>query len=90
MKSRQLPFDPASDEDVSAWFAKHSTTELAGKKVKVAVDPAATGLQTITLRLDVRDMERLKVLAARAGIGYTTMARILLHRELQSSGDIAT
>ncbi|HUW65284.1 MAG TPA: hypothetical protein VMW83_11460 [Spirochaetia bacterium] len=90
MKNRSLPFDPDNDDEVAAWFANNSTAELAGESVKVTVDPEATGLQTITLRLDPQDMDRLKMMAAKAGIGYTTMARILLQRGLQIPPGIAT
>lgn len=81
---KALPFDPDKDEDAAAWFATHSTVELSGERVSVTIDPEATQLQSLTLRLTPQDMDLLKRLATKTGVGYTTMARMLLHRELQN------
>jgi len=83
-----LPFNPDNDDDdeVAAWFDKHSTTDLPGEPVKVNVNLNRKGreLQPLTLRIDPEDMDQLRKLAEEAGIGYTTMARMLLHRELKN------
>lgn len=83
-EKNQLPFNPDDDDEVAAWFDTHSTTDVPGKRVKVHVNRKAKELQPITFRIDAEDMEQLKKLAAEAGVGYTTMARILLRRELKN------
>lgn len=85
-EKNQLPFNPDNDDEVAAWFDHHSTTDLPGEpvKVKVNVNRKAKELQPLTLRIDPEDMEQLKKLADDAGVGHTTMARILLHRELKN------
>ncbi|PSR33572.1 MAG: hypothetical protein C7B46_09200 [Sulfobacillus benefaciens] len=81
---RTVPFDPNNDEEAAAWFDTHSSTELPGERVKnVTVTRRSKDLKTLTIRIDARDMERLQKVADRKGIGYTTMARMLLHQELQ-------
>ena len=79
-----LPFNPDNDDEVAAWFDKHSTTDLPGEPVKVNLNRKGRELQPLTLRIDPEDMDQLRKLAEEAGIGYTTMARMLLHRELKN------
>lgn len=88
-EERQLPFDPNNDDEVAAWFDTHSSTELPGERVQnVTVKRRSKDLQTLTIRIDANDMEQLKKAADRKGIGYTTMARMLLHQELQRDESI--
>lgn len=81
----ELPFNLNDDDEVAAWFDGHSTTDLPVERVKtkVNVNRKVRELQPLTLRIDREDMEQLRKLAREAGVGYTTMARILLHRELK-------
>ena len=81
-----LPFNPDNDDEVAAWFDNHSTADLPGEpvKAKVNVNRKVKELQPLTLRIESEDMEQLKKLADEAGVGYTTMARMLLHRELKN------
>lgn len=81
-----FPFNPDNDDEVAAWFDTHGTAELPGEQVKVRVNVnrKVKELQPLTLRIDSEDMEQLRKLADEAGVGYTTMARILLHRELKN------
>lgn len=80
---RPIPFDPNQDEEAAAWFDTHSSTELPGTPVgPVTVTRRGKGLTTLTIRIDSQDMARLKAVADQKGIGYTTMARMLLHQEL--------
>lgn len=82
--NRPIPFDPNQDEEAAAWFDTHSSTELPGMRVTpVTVTRRGKDLTTLTIRIDGQDMARLKAVADQKGIGYTTMARMLLHQELQ-------
>ncbi|MCL6441904.1 MAG: BrnA antitoxin family protein [Alicyclobacillus sp.] len=83
----KLPFDPDNDEAVAEWFATHDATELETERVtNVKVRRRREKeLEPLTLRIDPEDMKQLKKLAHEAGVGYTTMARMILHRELKKS-----
>ncbi len=41
-------------------------------------------LEQISLRLPKRDLTELKRRAARAGVGYTTLIRMILHQHLRN------
>lgn len=41
-------------------------------------------LQQISLRLPKEDLEQLRRRAARAGVGYTTLIRMILHQHLRN------
>lgn len=86
-ENTKLPFDPNDDDSVAAWFETHDTSELQTEQVQnVKVKRRREReLEPLTLRIDAQDMKQLKRLADEAGVGYTTMARMLLHRELKDS-----
>ena len=84
-KNKPLPFNSDNDEEVAAWFGQHDATDLhlevvEGVRVKKR---SHKDLESLTIRIVSEDMEQLKQLAEEYGVGYTTMARMLLHRELK-------
>lgn len=90
-KNPSLPFNPDNDEEVATWFAQHDATELRlepvdGGRVKTRQNK---DLESLTIRLAPEDMEQLKPLAEEYGVGHTTMARMLVHRELQDPRPLA-
>ena len=81
----KFPFDPDHDESVAEWFATHDATDVKTERVTdVKVRRREKELEPLTLRIDPDDMKQLKKIANEVGVGYTTMARILLHRELNN------
>ena len=82
MNESKLPFDPDNDEEVATWVAQNSTADLPGEQIKMTVKRKSKDLQVVSIRLDHGDMDKLKKIANSNGIGYTTMARILVHKAL--------
>ena len=82
MNENKLPFDPENDEEISTWIAQNSTADLPGEEVKVTVKRKSKDLQLVSIRLNNEDMDKLKKIAHSNGIGYTTMARIIVHKAL--------
>ena len=83
MKKEPIPFNPDDDLESAEWFSKHSTTELEGTPIKVNVIKKKRELRAISIRLDTDDMNALRELAHESGVGYTTMARMILHDRLK-------
>ena len=82
MNDNKFPFDPDNDEEVATWVAQHSTADLPGEQVEMTVKRKSKDLQVLSLRLTSDDMDKLKALAESNGVGYTTMARIIIHNTL--------
>lgn len=74
-----------SDEEERAFWARHSVEEFAGdlEDLDVAIRPART--EQIALRLYKDDLEALQSLAAKRGVGHTTLARSVLEGWLARS-----
>lgn len=45
--------------------------------------------KTVALRLSVQDIERAKLLAAKKGIGYQTLLKMIIHEGLQAEISLA-
>ena len=88
---KSLPFNPDNDEDVAEWFAQHDATDLSLESVEeVRVKKRQhQDLESLTIRIASDDMEQLKQLAEEYGVGHTTIARMLLHRELKDPRPLA-
>jgi predicted DNA binding CopG/RHH family protein len=67
-----------SDDEERAFWARHSVEEFAGEleDLDVAIRPART--EQIAVRLYKDDLEALQSLAAKHGVGHTTLARSVL------------
>ena len=83
--------NPDNDEEITEWLAQHDATDLSLKSVKdVRVKKRQhKDLESSTIRIASEDMEQLKQLAAEHGAGHTTIARMLLHRELKDPRPLA-
>lgn len=75
-KSKLPDFD--SDQEERLFWAKHSVEEFAGEleELDVKIQPART--EQIAVRLYKEDLEALRQLAQRKGVGHTTLARSIL------------
>jgi predicted DNA binding CopG/RHH family protein len=73
------------DKEERAFWARHSVEEFAGdlEDLDVAIRPART--EQIALRLYKDDLEALQSLAAKHGVGHTTLARSVLEGWLARS-----
>ncbi len=90
-ENKSLPFNPDNDEEVAEWFAQHDATDLSLESVaEVRVKKRQhKDLESLTIRIASEDMEQLKQLAEEYGVGHTTIARMLLHRELKDPRPLA-
>jgi predicted DNA binding CopG/RHH family protein len=90
-ENQSLPFNPNSDAEVAEWFAQHDATDLSLEAVEgVHVKTRRhKDLESLTIRIASEDMDQLKHLAEEYGVGHTTIARMLLHRELKDPRPLA-
>jgi len=74
-----------TDDEERAFWARHSVEEFAGdlEDLDVAIRPART--EQIAVRLHKDDLETLQSLAAKHGVGHTTLARSVLEGWLARS-----
>ncbi len=74
-----------NDRDERDFWARHSVEEFADEleDIDVKVRPART--EQIALRLYKDDIETLKKLAKRRGVGHTTLARSVVEQWLARS-----
>lgn len=79
-----------SDQEERNFRARHSVEEFAGdlRDLDVAIRPSRT--EQIAVRLYKDDLQALRSLAAKRGMGHTTLARTVLEGWLaQSRGKTA-
>ncbi|HEY3356083.1 MAG TPA: CopG family antitoxin [Polyangia bacterium] len=71
-----------SDEEERAFWAAHSVEEFSAelKELDVEIRPART--EQIALRLYKEDLEALREVARKKGVGHTTLARSILEQWL--------
>ncbi len=77
----------ASEAEEAEFWETHDVTEFLDDLPRESV--TAHRGQVISVRVSQDDLDALKRLAAENGIGYTTLARMLIHRG-DSSGDDST
>ena len=67
-----------SDRQERAFWAKHSIEEFAHELEDLDVEIRPTRTEQIALRLSKDDLEALRAVAKRRGVGHTTLARSVL------------
>lgn len=67
-----------SDREERAFWAKHSVEEFAGELEELDVEIRPTRTEQIAVRLSKDDLEALRAVAKRRGVGHTTLARSVL------------
>ena len=80
MKRRKLQFKNKAEE-AKFWYT-HSTTDYVekSKKIKVVFKEPLSG--NLSLRIDKKDLTHLRKIAAKKGIGPTTLVRIWVKENL--------
>ena len=74
-----------SDQDERAFWARHSLEEFARDLVDLDVEIRPPRTEQIALRLQKEDLQVLRSLAAKRGVGHTTLARAVLEGWLASA-----
>src|SRR2546426_12667072 len=74
-----------SDREERDFWARHSVEEFAGDLRDLDVPIRAPRTEQIAVRLDKDDLQTLRSLAAKRGIGHTTLARTVLEGWLAQS-----
>jgi len=71
-----------TDQEERTFWAEHSVEELGAEleELDVAIRPART--EQIVLRLYHEDLEALREVARKKGVGHTTLARSILEQWL--------
>ncbi len=70
-----------TEEDLTKWFDKISLSDYDLEEA----EEDSNELVPLTIRLNKSDIEKLKKAAKKSGIGHTTLARIIIRRELGSA-----
>src|SRR5438128_6846396 len=83
-RKRKIPRFRSDGEERRFW-AHHSVEEFAAdlEDLDIAIRPPRT--EQIAVRLDKKDLEALRSLAAAHGVGHTTLARSVLEGWLARS-----
>jgi predicted DNA binding CopG/RHH family protein len=74
-----------SDQEERAFWARHSLEEFAKDLVDLDVEIRPPRTEQIALRLYKEDLQALRSLAAKRGVGHTTLARTVLEGWLARS-----
>jgi predicted DNA binding CopG/RHH family protein len=74
-----------SDQEERAFWARHSLEEFAKDLVDLDVEIRPARTEQIALRLHKEDLQVLRSLAAKRGVGHTTLARTVLEGWLSRS-----
>ncbi|MBI2468890.1 MAG: hypothetical protein HYV62_13940 [Candidatus Rokubacteria bacterium] len=74
-----------SDQEERAFWAHHSLEEFAKDLVDLDVEIRPPRTEQIALRLHREDLQVLRSLAAKRGVGHTTLARTVLEGWLARS-----
>lgn len=69
-----------SDREERAFWAKHSVEKFADELVDLEVEIRPRRSEQIALRLSREDLDALRVLAKKRGVGHTTLARSVLEQ----------
>ena len=75
-----LPEFKSEREEAEFWDAN---PDLITAAMRAAYPPQRGKTQAVSIRVPVGDLARIKTLAARKGIGYQTMAKVLLHEAVE-------
>jgi predicted DNA binding CopG/RHH family protein len=74
-----------TDQEERAFWARHSVEEFAGQLEDLDVAVRSPRTEQIAVRLYKDDLDLLRSLAAKHGVGYTTLARSVLEGWLARS-----
>lgn len=70
-------------EETAEYFDRTDAAELPwDEATEVTIE--RPDLEQVSIRLPKRDLEALKRQAARVGVGYTTLIRMILHQHLRN------
>ncbi|MBI2953963.1 MAG: hypothetical protein HYY30_06585 [Chloroflexi bacterium] len=81
--SRAVKITPDELEEMAEYFDRTDAASLPWDEA-IDVTIERPELEQVSLRLPKRDLAELKKRAARAGIGYTTLIRMILRQYLRS------
>lgn len=70
-------------QEIAEFFDRTDTSDLDLKETDVVIERPE--LEQISLRLPKKDLEKLRRQAAKSGIGYTTLIRVILREHLNDS-----
>jgi hypothetical protein len=74
-----------NDAEERAFWAHHSLEEFAKELVDLDIEIRPPRTEQIALRLHKEDLQALRFLAAKRGVGHTTLARTVLEGWLARS-----
>ncbi|MBA2277287.1 MAG: ribbon-helix-helix protein, CopG family [Chloroflexia bacterium] len=71
-------------EELAAYYDQTDTVDLEGEEVDPGVVDIPTEMEQVSIRLPREDLDLLKRRAERAGVGYTTMIRMIVRAHLDN------
>ena len=69
---------------LAAYYDRTDTSDLEGEEVDPSIIDLDRDMVQVSIRLPRRDLEHIKRCAERAGVGYTTLIRMMLQAHLIS------
>jgi len=86
MTTKELPdMSTWTSEQIAEFWLSHSTVDYWDKMEEANDLEIEKRLKpTVALRLDADDVDKIKALAHRQGIGHTTLMRIWIKEKLES------
>jgi predicted DNA binding CopG/RHH family protein len=71
-------------KELTDYYDRTDTAGLEGEEVDPGVIDLDRDMEQVSIRLPRQDLESIKRRAERAGVGYTTMIRMILHAHLDT------
>lgn len=89
MSTKKVPkFTSTSEEAV--WWDTHSTAELLRRGEEVGIKVKRPLMHVFAVRLGGEDVQMISEMAAEAGVGFSTMLRMLVKERLRARAESAT
>ena len=83
-KAKKLPdMTSWTDEQIHEFWKTHDSADYWEEMKPVEVKTVRPQQRAVSVKLDERDIVRLKVIAGKLGIGHTTLIRMWLKEKLQ-------
>jgi len=73
-----------SNEQIAEFWATHSASDFEDELEEIEIHVNAPIKEQVTFRLDGKDIQAIKRMAEKKGIGHTTLIRMWVKEKLES------
>lgn len=89
-KRKKLPdFSQMTDDEIAKFWDTHSFVDYWDEMEEIDVEVKRSPTEVVGLRLEKQDLEQIKKVARKLGMGYSTLLRVWIKeklRERQATG----